>query len=82
MAVRNSTSRTSTNTVSLKVGDIYITLMQKDWTVGKAYLYSVKKRILSGKIQVPSIDTKTGLSPYLIGYCSKELSNCVEFIWN
>lgn len=82
MAVRNSTARTSTNTVSLKVGEIYLTLIQKDWTVGKDYLYFVKKRILNGKIEIPSIETKTGISPFLLGYCSKELKNGVEFTWN
>ena len=82
MAVRNSTARTSTNTVSVTINGIYITLMQKDWTVGKQYLYSIKKRILSGKIQIPSIEEKTGIAPYLLGYCHKETKNGVEFIWN
>jgi len=82
MAVRNQNSRTSTNTVTLNVNGIILTLIQKDWTVGKSYLYSVKAKILSGKIQLPSIEEKTGTSPFLLGYCHKSINNGVEFVWN
>lgn len=82
MAVRNQHSRQSTNTVSMNINGIFITLIQKDSTVGKQYLYYIKKRILSGKIVIPSIEEKTGISPFLLGYCHKENKNGVEFVWN
>ena len=82
MAVRNQNSRTSNNTVILTVNGVIITLIQKDWTVGKSYLYSVKAKILSGKIQLPSIETKTGTSLFLSGYCHKSINQGVEFVWN
>ena len=82
MATRNQHARTSTNTVSLRINGIYITLISKDWTVDKSYLYFIKSKILNGKIQIPSIEEKTGKSPFLIGYCHKQISNGVEFLWN
>ena len=82
MAVRNQNSRQSTNTVTLSINGIILTLIPKDWTVGKSYLYYVKAKILSGKIQLPSIEEKTGTNPFLLGYCHKSINNGVEFVWN
>ena len=82
MAVRNQNSRQSRNDVTFSINGIYITLIPKDWTTPKSYLYSIKKRILENKIEIPSILEKTGMHPFLIGECSKELKNNVNFYWN
>ena len=82
MATRSHHARQSSNTVSVRVGEIYLTLLPNDWTVDKSYLYLIKKKILSGKIVLPSVQEKTGIQPFLLGYCSKEIDGGVKFVWN
>jgi len=75
--------RQSSNFVTLSLNGLFITLMAKDYTVSKSYLYSIKKKILNNQIRIPSVSERTqGSAPYLLGYCSKELANGVEFLWN
>lgn len=78
MAVRNQHTRKSSNSVDFLISGIYLTLLPKDCSVSKSYLYSVKKKILDSKILLPSIETKIN-QPFLLCYCSKE---GVDFVWN
>ena len=82
MATRNQHARQSSNTVSLEINGIYLTLLSKNWNTDKSFLYLIKEKIINGKINVPSIEEKTGVQPFLLGYCNKEIPNVVEFIWN
>jgi hypothetical protein len=82
MAVRSQNSRQSKNDVTFIINNIYVTLLPKNWETPKSYLYSIKKRILEGKIEIPPIAEKTGTQPFLIGECSKAIENNVEFYWN
>lgn len=82
MAVRNQHARTSSNHLLFIKNGIYITLVPKDWQTSKSFLYSIKKRILEEKIQIPSVSEKTGTQPFLVGECSKTIENKVVFYWN
>ncbi len=77
MGARNRHARTSTNDVVFIHEKIVITLTANG--VYKSTLYSVKKRIIDGKVKLPSIKSKTGNSPFLVGECSK---GKIRFYWN
>jgi hypothetical protein len=79
MAVRNQHTRTSTNNVMFTFNKVIVTLLSDDNSIYKSKLYSIKNKILSGKITIPDISTKTGISPFLLGYCSNDE---VRFVWN
>lgn len=65
MAVRNSHARSSRNYVSFNYNGLLISLYNKNCYSPKSRLYSLKKKITTGKIVLPET-----LSPYKIyNYC-------------
>jgi len=78
MSVRNTTSRTSTNYIFANYNNQRFML-----TIGrfqtKSILYSTRKKLLLGKIEIPVLDNPKNLTTILIT-CSKDEPLKFEFI--
>ncbi len=77
MAVRNQQTRTSTNYIFVKYNNQDFMLKIGAFQT-MAVVYSTKRKLLSGKIEVPFIDNPKNLKTILIT-CSKENEGGLKF---
>jgi hypothetical protein len=77
MAVRNSRPRTQTNYIFVKHNNQRFMLQTGAFQV-KAIVYSTKKKLLAGKIEIPVIENPKNLDTILIT-CSKSNEGGLKF---
>ncbi len=77
MAVRNSTSRTTTNYIFAKYdGQSFMLTLGSFQT--KDILYSTRKKLLGGKIEIPKLE-KTANKTTILITCSKQSDGGLKF---
>ena len=77
MSVRNSIPRTQTNFIFVKHNNQRFMLQTGDFQV-KSIVYSTKKKLLAGKIEIPLIENPKNLDTILIT-CSKKNEGGLKF---
>lgn len=71
MATRNSRPRTSTNHIFAEYNSQRFMIDIGPFQT-KAIIYSTRKKLLAGKIEIPKIDNPKGLNTILITCCKKK----------
>lgn len=77
MAVRNSRPRTQSNHISVTYNGQRFMLLVGDFQ-SKQIIYSTKKKLLEGKIEIPKLDNPKNLSCILIT-CAKKNEGGLKF---